>query len=82
VEDFEASGARRSSHHQEELVVVWEAQNLPVEEVGTGQRNSTSGVPIELPDARVHTLRDGRLTSTCVYRDRSKALEAAVLRHD
>ena len=38
-----------------------------------------SGVPIELPDAHVVTLRDGRLTSTCVYRDRSAALEAVGL---
>lgn len=45
-------------------------------------KGGASGVPIELPDAHVHTLRDGRLTSTCVYRDRSKALEAAGLRHD
>jgi ketosteroid isomerase-like protein len=42
-------------------------------------RGSASGVPIELPDAHVVTLRDGRLTSTCVYRDRSEALEAAGL---
>jgi ketosteroid isomerase-like protein len=40
---------------------------------------STSRVPIELPDAHVVTLRDGRLTSTCVYRDRSEALEAVGL---
>jgi ketosteroid isomerase-like protein len=40
---------------------------------------SASGVPIELPDAHVVTLRDGHLTSTCVYRDRSEALEAAGL---
>ena len=39
-----------------------------------------SGVPIELPDAHVVTLRDGRLTSICVYRDRSEALEAAGLK--
>ena len=39
-----------------------------------------SGVPIELPDAHVVTLRDGRLTSTYVYRDRSEALEAAGLK--
>jgi ketosteroid isomerase-like protein len=42
-------------------------------------KGSASGVPIELPDAHVVTLRDGRLTSTCVYRDRSEALEAAGL---
>jgi ketosteroid isomerase-like protein len=40
---------------------------------------SPSGVPIELPDAHVVTLREGRLTSTCMYRDRSEALEAAGL---
>jgi ketosteroid isomerase-like protein len=44
-------------------------------------KGSASGVPIELPDTHVHTLRDGRLISTCVYRDRSKAFEAAGLGH-
>ena len=39
-------------------------------------KGSASGMPIELPDAHVVTLHDGRLTSTCVYRDRSEALEA------
>jgi ketosteroid isomerase-like protein len=38
-----------------------------------------SGVPIELPDAHVVTLRDARLTSTCVYRDRTEALQAVGL---
>jgi hypothetical protein len=42
-------------------------------------KGSASGVPIELQDAHVVTLHDGRLTSTCVYRDRSGALEAAGL---
>jgi ketosteroid isomerase-like protein len=42
-------------------------------------KGSASGVPIELPDAHLVTLHDGRLTSTCVYRDRSEALEAAGL---
>ena len=42
-------------------------------------KGSASGVPIELPDAHVVTLRDGRLTSTRVYRDRSEALEAVGL---
>ena len=42
-------------------------------------KGSASGVPIELPDAHVVTLHDARLTSTCVYRDRSEALEAAGL---
>ncbi len=42
-------------------------------------KGSASGVPIELPDAHVVALREGRLTSTCVYRDRSEALEAAGL---
>ncbi len=41
---------------------------------------SASGVPIELPDAHVVTVRDGRLMSTFVYRDRPEALEAAGLR--
>jgi ketosteroid isomerase-like protein len=40
---------------------------------------SASAVPIELPDAHVLTVRDGRLTSTDVYRDRSDALQAAGL---
>ncbi|HEV2981310.1 MAG TPA: nuclear transport factor 2 family protein [Solirubrobacteraceae bacterium] len=40
---------------------------------------SASGVPIELPDAHLVSLRDGRLTSTHVYRDREEALEAAGL---
>ena len=39
-------------------------------------KGSASGVPIELPDAHVVTIRDRRLTSTCVYRDREEALEA------
>ena len=38
-----------------------------------------SGVPIELPDAHLVSLRDGRLISTCVYRDREEALQAAGL---
>src|SRR5271157_819964 len=42
-------------------------------------RGSASGVPIELPDAHVVSLHGARLTSTCVYRDRSEALEAAGL---
>jgi len=42
-------------------------------------RGVGSGVPIELPDAHVLTLRDGRLTATRVYRDRSEALQAAGL---
>lgn len=42
-------------------------------------KGSASGVPIELPDAHVVTLSDGRLTSTRVYRDRSEALEAVGL---
>jgi ketosteroid isomerase-like protein len=40
---------------------------------------SASGVPIELPDAHVVSVRGGRLTSTRVYRDRTEALEAAGL---
>jgi ketosteroid isomerase-like protein len=44
-------------------------------------KGSASRAPIELHDAHVHTLRDRRLTSTCVYRDRSKALEAAGIEH-
>jgi ketosteroid isomerase-like protein len=42
-------------------------------------KGSASEVPIELPDAHVLTLRDGRLTSSDVYRDRSEALRAAGL---
>jgi ketosteroid isomerase-like protein len=42
-------------------------------------KGGASGVPIELPDAHVVTLHDGRLTSTCVYRNRSEALEAVGL---
>lgn len=40
---------------------------------------SASEVPIELPDAHVVTIRDRRLTSTCVYRDREEALDAVGL---
>jgi ketosteroid isomerase-like protein len=39
-----------------------------------------SGVPIELETAHVWTIRDGRAESVRIYRDRSKALEAAGLR--
>jgi ketosteroid isomerase-like protein len=42
-------------------------------------RGGGSGVPIELPDAHVVSLHDGRLTATRVYRDRAEALEAAGL---
>ena len=42
-------------------------------------KGSASGVRIELPDAHVVTLRDARLTSTCVYRDRTEALQAVGL---
>jgi ketosteroid isomerase-like protein len=35
-----------------------------------------SGVPIELETNHVWTVRDGRATSLCVYRDRGEALEA------
>jgi ketosteroid isomerase-like protein len=42
-------------------------------------RGGGSGVPIELPDAHVVTLRDGRLVATRVYRDRSEALRAVGL---
>jgi len=42
-------------------------------------KGSASEVPIELPDAHVLTVRDGRLTSSDVYRDRSEALQAAGL---
>jgi ketosteroid isomerase-like protein len=42
-------------------------------------RGSASDVPIELPDAHVLAIRDGRLTSSDVYRDRSEALQAAGL---
>ncbi|HXB14676.1 MAG TPA: nuclear transport factor 2 family protein [Solirubrobacteraceae bacterium] len=39
-------------------------------------RGGGSGLPIELPDAHVVTVRDGRITSSQVYRDRSEALQA------
>jgi ketosteroid isomerase-like protein len=42
-------------------------------------KGSASGVPIELPDAHVVTIRNRRLTSSCVYRDREEALKAAGL---
>ena len=40
-------------------------------------RGVGSGMPIELPDAHVVTIREGRITASHVYRDRSEALEAA-----
>jgi ketosteroid isomerase-like protein len=43
-------------------------------------KGGASGVPIELEDAHVHTMRNGRIRSTRVYRDRSDALEAVGLR--
>ena len=39
-----------------------------------------SGVPIELETNHIWTIRNGRSTSMCVYRDRSEALEAVGLR--
>ena len=57
-----------------------EAGNKVVVFVRVVAQGSASGVPIELPDAHVVTLRDGRLRSNCVYRDRSEALEAAGLK--
>jgi ketosteroid isomerase-like protein len=47
--------------------------------VATGR---ASGMPIEIPDAHVVTVRDGRITSTRVYRDRRQALEAVGLAQD
>jgi ketosteroid isomerase-like protein len=38
-----------------------------------------SGVPVELADGHVLTIRDGRIISTRVYRDRADALKAAGL---
>ena len=38
-----------------------------------------SGVPIERTSTQVVTVRDGRMTSTRVYRDRQEALKAAGL---
>jgi len=35
-----------------------------------------SGTPIQISDAHVVTVVDGRITSTRVYRDRKEALEA------
>ncbi len=57
-----------------------DAGNRVVVFVRVVARGSASGVPIELPDAHVVTVRDGRMTSTRVYRDRSEALEAVGLR--
>jgi ketosteroid isomerase-like protein len=42
-------------------------------------KGRASEVPIELPDVHVWTIRDGRVTSTHVYRDRAEALHAAGL---
>jgi ketosteroid isomerase-like protein len=42
-------------------------------------KGGASGVPIELKVAHVGTVRDGRITSVRLYRDRSEALEAAGL---
>lgn len=42
-------------------------------------RGAGSGVPIELPDAHVVTVHNGRLTRTRVYRDRANALKATRL---
>ena len=42
-------------------------------------KGGASGVPITLEDAHVVTVRDGRMKSARVYRDRSDALEAAGL---
>jgi ketosteroid isomerase-like protein len=44
--------------------------------VATGR---ASGMPIEIPDAHVVTVVNGRITSTRVYRDRQEALRAAGL---
>jgi ketosteroid isomerase-like protein len=46
--------------------------------VATGR---ASGMPIELPDAHLVAMRDGRMTSSRVYRDRTEALDAVGL-HD
>jgi ketosteroid isomerase-like protein len=35
-----------------------------------------SGVPVELETNHIWTIRNGRATSMCVYRDRSEALKA------
>jgi ketosteroid isomerase-like protein len=42
-------------------------------------RGSGSGVPFELPSTHVVTLREGRMISAHVYRDRSEALKAVGL---
>jgi ketosteroid isomerase-like protein len=42
-------------------------------------RGGASGVPIELSDAHVVRIRDGRMTLTRVYRDRAEALKAVGL---
>jgi ketosteroid isomerase-like protein len=43
-------------------------------------RGKGSGVPIELRDAQVWTIEEGRATRIDLYLDRVKALEAAGLR--
>ena len=42
-------------------------------------KGRASGVPIELPDTHVVTVRNGRITSSRVYRDRGEALKAVGL---
>jgi ketosteroid isomerase-like protein len=42
-------------------------------------KGGVSGVPIEMPDAHVVTVRDRRMTSAHVFRNRSDALEAVGL---
>jgi ketosteroid isomerase-like protein len=43
-------------------------------------KGRVSGVPMAVPNAHVVTVRDGRMTSTQVYKDREAALEAVGLR--
>jgi ketosteroid isomerase-like protein len=47
--------------------------------VGVVATGRASGMPIQIPDAHVVTVADGRITSTRVYRDRKEALKAVGL---
>jgi ketosteroid isomerase-like protein len=60
----------------ERFIDAGDAVVVFVRVVATGR---ASGMPIEIPDAHVVTVVEGRITSTRVYRDRKEALEAAGL---
>jgi ketosteroid isomerase-like protein len=61
----------------ERLIDVGNRVVVLVRVVGEG---GASGVPLELRTAHVWTVRNGRMTSAHLYRDRAEALEAAGLR--